>query len=101
LEDSNFQKIADSLPLPKNRIYSADYWSVKKYFDLVGKRVLGLSKINLNKGAIDIKKHCSVILRMDQTEFEIWTSSQCGGDGKLILDQNEWNTKQFTALVFQ
>lgn len=99
LEDSAFDTVRLQLPLPQKKIFNPDYWRVKSYFDLVGRNVLALSEIDLNSGRTNKMSHCSVLLRMEQDEFEIWTPLQNGTDHQWTFTQADWHTKQFTALI--
>src|SRR6266481_2032495 len=55
-----------------------DYTAISKAFNENNHGVLVFSQINLNPGATDELRHCSVMTEMDADEFRIWTPLQNG-----------------------
>lgn len=75
------------------------YDEVREQFDVHGRSVLVSSEINLNAGANDIIRHCSVLTQMDAATFTLRTPSQNGQEYPLPFQAADWDHKLCHAIV--
>jgi hypothetical protein len=77
----------------------ADYDQVAK-LHRTGSKIMVVSEINLNVGATDSLRHCSVLHAIDVKSFTLWTSMQNGNE--IILPpfpRSAWADKQCNGMV--
>jgi hypothetical protein len=75
------------------------YGEVDEEFNVRGRSILVVSEINLNMGAVDIVRHCSVLTQMDAATFTLHTPSNNGQEYALPFQAADWDNKLCHAIV--
>ncbi len=75
------------------------YGEIKDAFNNSRLSVLVSSEINLNAGASDIIRHCSLLTRMESTWFSITTPSRDGRNYPLDFKASDWDAKLCHGIV--
>lgn len=83
---------------PTKLVWEPDYDKVAT-LHRTGSRFMVASDINLNQGANDVNKHCSVLQAIDAKSFTLWTSSQDGNEHILQFPRSAWAEKQCRGMV--
>jgi hypothetical protein len=100
LDISALPPILHALSLPERLTEETDYQKVKDAFNREKKLVLVLSTVDLNPGATGENNHCSVLNSISESQFQLWTPSQCGGNFVLPpFDVPDWKAKGCIAII--
>lgn len=76
------------------------YGEIDDWFNNKKKSVLVFSEINLNPGATDIIRHCSLLTAIDAGHFSVICPSTDGKDHQLLpFTANDWDTKICLGIV--
>ncbi len=75
------------------------YAEIEQLFNHHNRGVLVFSEINLNAGATDVIRHCSLLIGINATGFSVLTPSQDGKDYPLPFTAGDWDAKLCLGLV--
>lgn len=75
------------------------YAGVSDWFHTEKRKILVQSEIDLDHGKTDPKCHCSVLIDIRDTHFEIWTPYADGKDGTEKRLKADWDDKSCFGLV--
>ena len=92
-------KILSLLGLPERSHISDNYSVIERDFNANKRHILIMSQIDLNPGKTNIGKHCSVLTKINEESFSVWTPCQDGSDVELTLGKSDWQAKKCFGLA--
>ena len=93
LDDTAYYGALEALGVPSKE-RTSDYSAVMRGFNEQGHPALILSEIDLNPGSTAKRKHCSVLTRIDDDGFSVWTPEDGGGEKQIDFTRGDWNAKK-------
>ena len=101
LEGDNFRDVCRLLPIGEPLYYDGRYEVILQHFTPGRKQIFMFSKVNLQAGETDGKKHLSIITDMTAERFSIWTPYQGKTDGPMHFERKDWELKQCLVVIFR
>ncbi|SRR6266568_27785 len=98
LDDSAYFDTLRDLSIPF-RAKTTDYSEISRALNVEGRRVLVFSEVHLDRGNTTPNKHCSVLLKIDDAGFTVWTPLQNGGEEQKEMLRDEWAEKQCSGAI--
>lgn len=96
-----FEEIVKSLGLASSLRWSGSYDDVKDTFNNEGRQVVLFSTVDLRPGGTGVLNHCSVLSKIDDRGFRIWSACQSGGEFEMDFVKADWNGKKFQGRILE
>src|ERR1700737_4608625 len=100
LNDDRYFAALDFLGLSLER-KTKDYSEVSNAFNVDRNCALVFSDVDLSSGSNNELHHCSVLARIDNDGFSMWTPLQSGGDTEMDFSKDDWVGKQCSAAILR
>lgn len=101
LDQNGFEEVVKSLGLASSVKPGGSYDEVKDKFNSDGRQVVLFSTVDIKPGGTGELSHCSVLTKMDENGFKIWSACQSGGEFTMDFAKADWNGKNFQGAVFE